>query len=267
MRQQGIDTRSNRRVAVLPRQISLFDRSEEFNNLRRAVVEKRQSLLLFGDEGSGKSCLLQRLASVSKDCLYVPHCVSPTDLLTGIIAAMKRDGTSKTELKVARAGLRQLKGLVQRIIEDRDWILIVDHVQSPSLALTHLIKELNYYGRTPVAFAGRSEHMEDIGNLRTLCVDRSCRLEIKPWSAAVALEFTRRQAASLGLQAFNLEETLKAIAEMSKGYPGPILKMLRMANEPTYQRDGQIKYHVLYLDYRLRGTRVASGDVELKPKQ
>ena len=97
--------------------------------------------------------------------------------------------------------------------------------------------------------------MEDIGTFRTFCTNRSSRLELKPWTRTIALEFTKQQAARVGLEASNLDEALQGIAEMSKGYPGPILKMLRMAKEPAYQRDGQIKFHVVGLDYRLRGTR------------
>jgi hypothetical protein len=237
------------------RQVSLFDRSEEFSALKRAVVENRKSMLVFGQEGSGKSSLLRRLASIRKECLYLPHCVSPTDLLTGIISAMGNAGIAKSELKPSRSGIGPMRGIVQRGLKERDWILLLDHVQSPSPALAHLVRELNYYGRTPLAFAGRSQHMEDIGNFRTFCTDRSCRIEMKPWPQAVALEFTRQQAATVGLTASNLEETLKAIADMSRGHPGPILEMLRMAKQPAYQRDGQVKVHVVYLDYRLRGTR------------
>jgi hypothetical protein len=42
---------------------------------------------------------------------------------------------------------------------------------------------------------------------------------------------------------------------MSKGYPGPILTMLQMAGQSAYRRNNQIKFHVVWLDYRLRGTR------------
>lgn len=240
----------------------LFERTEELARLREAVFNKHRPMLVYGEEGSGKTLLLQQLAAATKHALYVPHCDSPTDLLAGIIAAMERARIPKSELKMSRSTIPSMKGVVQRVLDKDNWILMLDHVQSPSVALGHLGKELNYYNRTPIVFAGRSVHMEDIGSFRTFCIDRSSRLELTPWPHAAALEFTRRHATEIGLTAANLEESLRGIAEMSNGYPGPILKMLRMAKDPAYRRNDQIKFHVVWLDYRLRGTGAISGNVK-----
>lgn len=240
----------------------LFNRTEEFARLKEAVLDRKRPMLVYGEEGSGKTLLLQQFLVTSKKALYVPHCDSPTDLLGGIITAMERASVPKSELKMSRASLPSMKGVVQRVLDNDNWILVLDHVQGPSVALGHLVKELNYYNRTPIVFAGRSEHMEDIGSFRTFCTDRSSRLELKPWPLTAALEFTRRHATEIGLSAANLEEALRGIAEMSKGYPGPILTMLRMAKEPAYRHDDQIKFHVVWLDYRLRGTGAISRNVK-----
>lgn len=241
--------------------LELFERAEELTRLRKDVLERRHSMLVFGEEGAGKTFLLQRLADASGDVLYIPYCKSPTDLLHGIAGAMQVSKIVRKRLSISKVSLRNLKGIVQRALAEHCWILAIDHVQSPSMALAHLAKELNYYGRTPVVFAGRSEHMEDIGNFRTFCTDRASRLELKPWPSSLALEFTRRHAEALSLKADNLEETIHGIAEMSRGYPGPILNMLKMAMLPAYMRDGQIKFHTVWLDYRLRGTG-ASGNMK-----
>lgn len=242
--------------------VAVFDHAEEFARLKNEVLEKRRPMLVFGEEGSGKTRLLKRLASATKSALYVQKCDTPTNLVAGSLEAMRCAGVSKDRLKTSGRSLRSLTNALQRNLDDGDWILVLDNLQSPSLALGHLAKELNYYNRTPIAFAGRSEHMEDIGTFRTFCTDRSSRLELKPWSSALALEFTKQNAHALGLQAANLDEAVRGIAEMSKGYPGPILKMLQMATLPAYRRDGQIKFHVVWLDYRLRGTQHASGNMK-----
>ncbi len=254
-------------MAVALDYASLFDRSEEFLRLKDIVLEKRRPMLVHGDEGAGKTRLLQRFAGLSKKILYVPHCDSPTDLLSGIIAAMQAAKVPKTALKMSRSSLLSSRGVVQRVLDADNWILALDHVQGPSVALGHLVKELNYYNRTPVVFAGRSEHMEDIGTFRTFCTDRSSRLELKAWPNIAALEFTRQNANAIGLAAVNLEEALRGIAEMSKGYPGPILKMLRMAKDPAYRHNEQIKFHVVWLDYRLRGTGAISGNMKPHSQQ
>jgi len=114
-----------------------------------------------------------------------------------------------------------------------------------------MVKDLFYYGRTPVMFAARSQHMEDVGALRSLCANKSERLEVKNWPPQIALEFAHRNAESSQLRASNLETALQSLVEWSDGNPGAILHMLRMARLPLYRAGDQIKTHILYVDYRM----------------
>jgi hypothetical protein len=114
-----------------------------------------------------------------------------------------------------------------------------------------MIKGMNYYGRTPVFFAARTPHMEDIGTLQPMCADRSERTEVRNLPPAISLEFAQREADRTGLWASNLEHALHLLVEWSEGNPGSILYMLKMAQWPRYRTGDQIKVHVLYLDYRM----------------
>src|ERR1035437_10270054 len=114
-----------------------------------------------------------------------------------------------------------------------------------------MIKDLHYYGRTPVIFASRSPHMEDIGALRPLCANKSERLELKNLPMHIALEFAQRDAQRSPLRASNLEAVLPSLVEWADGNPGAILHMLKMAQLPQYRAGDQIKAHILYVDYRM----------------
>jgi hypothetical protein len=129
--------------------------------------------------------------------------------------------------------------------------MVLDHLDAPSRVVTGMIKDLHYYGRTPVIFVARSPHMEDIGALRPLCANKSERLEVKNWPPQIALEFARREAERINLWSSNLEAILPPLVEWSDGNPGAILQMLKMAHLPQYRAGDQIKAHVLYLDYRM----------------
>lgn len=234
-----------------------FERVEETSALTQGVLLKRKSMLLFGEAASGKSRLLRAMAATHPDLVYVAATSSTRELLLGILAAIPSTAVSPSALSRAKtASLGGLKGLVQGKLEERKWVLILDHIHAPSSTISRLAKELNYYDRTPILFAGRSPHMEDIGGFRSFCFDRSSRLELKAWAPAVALEFARRQAELLYLNAANLEEALHGIAEMSRGYPGRILQMLRMAVDERYRQNGSIKFHVLYIDYSMGSSGV-----------
>jgi len=117
--------------------------------------------------------------------------------------------------------------------------------------VTGMIKEINYYGRTPVIFASRTPHMEDIGTLQPMCADRSERVELKNFPSSIALEFAQREAEKTALWASNLEHALHSLVEWSEGNPGSILNMIKMAQLTRYRMGDQIKVHVLYLDYRM----------------
>jgi hypothetical protein len=129
--------------------------------------------------------------------------------------------------------------------------MVLDHLDAPSRVVTGIIKDLHYYGRTPVFFASRSPYMEDIGAMRPLCANKSERLEVKNWPPQIALEFAQREAERIQLWASNLEAILSSLVERSGGNPGAILQMLKMAHMPQYRAGDQIKAHVLYLDYRM----------------
>jgi len=115
--------------------------------------------------------------------------------------------------------------------------------------VTGIIKDLNYYGRTPVFFAARTPHMEDIGSLQPMCADRSERVELKNLPSPIAREFAHREVERTGLWASNLEPALHSLVEWSSGNPASILQMVKMAHLPKYRMGDQIKAHVLYLDY------------------
>lgn len=242
-------TGSNDAVAT-----SIVERSTEIASLSQGVILNRKSMLLFGQTGAGKTRLLKTLAASNPYIVYTPVSPSARELMVGILSAMRIDNR-KLEIAQRAKGtsLVALRGMVQRRLEEQPWTLFLDQVQSPSNAISHLLKELNYFERTPMLIAARSEHMEDIGGLRSLCLNRTSRVELKPWPIPIALEFARQQAALSHLTADNLDEALKGIAEMSQGYPGRILQMLRMAGEPTYRRGDSVKFHVLYVDYSMNG--------------
>jgi hypothetical protein len=233
---------------------ALLERFAELSHLRQRIAQRR-SLLLFGDQGVGKTRILQQIAASDKDVLYIAKGHAPREFLLALIDALDRSRRTKTapSRSLQAMSVLSLKGIAQGGLEAGNRILMIDHVQSPTTTLGHLVKELNYYGRTPVIFAARSQHMEDIGSLRSLCFDKSERLELKNWPEAVALEFARRRAVGANLVAKNLESSLQEMIEMSHGNPGAIVQMIEMAKQPRYRLGEQIKVHILYLDFRMKG--------------
>jgi len=228
------------------------DRTEERARLQAQVLRKK-SMLIFGPEGVGKTRLLQSFIPTQPLALYVGHMSSPRDLLLGLIQNLHRLEKRQLRLPTSPQSLRtsSLKGMVLRALDELPFLLFLDHLSGPSRVVTGLIKEMNYYGRTPIYFAARTPHMEDVGGLLPMCSDRSERLEVRNLPPSIALRFAKREAEKSGLWSSNLESALDSIVDWCDGNPGAILQMLKMAQYDRYRLGDQIKAHILYLDFRM----------------
>ncbi len=231
--------------------LSCVAREEEMGRLRNQAG-MRKSLLIHGPEGVGKSRLLRAFAESQPLALYVARMRSPREFLLALFSALHAaDEAIKVPANLDALSTSSLKGIAHRALDAHPFLLALDQLDAPSRVLAGMIKDLHYYGRTPVLFAARSPHMEDIGALRALCANQSERLEVKNWPLNVALEFAWREAERSQLQASNLETVLPSLVEWSGGNPGAILHMLKMAELPQYRAGDHIKAQILYVDYRM----------------
>jgi hypothetical protein len=226
-------------------------RTEELDRLREQA-RVRKSILIFGPEGVGKSRLLRTFCASEQFALFVGNSRSPREFLLELLEAMRTTTKSDTIPKdISALSARSLKGIAHRALDLAPYFIAIDHLSGPSRVLTGIVKDLHYYGRTPIFFAARSPHMEDIGALQALCALKTERIELRNWTQPIALEFAKRQTVTIGLWATNLESALHSFVEWSEGNPSIILGLLEMASRPRYRMDDQIKAHILYVDYRM----------------
>jgi hypothetical protein len=226
------------------------DRTEELIRLREQT-QKRKSMLVFGPEGVGKSRLLQQFVKMEPLALYVSQTGSPRELMLSILQSLRASGQKGIRFPAngMSCSTNSLRAAVDTALEQFPFFLVLDQVSGPSRVVTGIIKDLNYYDRTPIIFAARTHHMEDIGTLQPLCSDRSERTEVKNFAPVTALEFARIQAERAGLHGANLQPALESMVEWSQGNPGSLIQMVAMAKLPKYRMEDQIKVHVLYLDH------------------
>jgi hypothetical protein len=231
--------------------LSCVEREEELGRLRNQA-KIRKSMLVYGPEGVGKSRLLRTFVDSQPLTLYVAQMKSPREFLLALLDALHSvDERIRVPGNISALSSSSLKGIVNRALDTRPFLMVLDHLDAPSRVVTGMIKDLNYYGRTPVIFASRSPHMEDIGALRPLCALKSERIELENLPQKIALEFAMRDAERIKLWASNLDSILPSLVEWSDGNPGAILQMLKMAHLPQYRVGDQIKSHILYIDYRM----------------
>ncbi|HVU48721.1 MAG TPA: hypothetical protein VHD85_21520, partial [Terracidiphilus sp.] len=185
--------------------LDAVERTDELGRLR-AQAHARKCLLIFGAEGVGKSRLLRTFCASEPFAAFVSNTRSPREFFLELLEAMRpAAGNGAIPKDIAAQSARSLKGIAQRVLDTAPYLIAIDQLSGPSRVLAGAIKDLHHYGRTPIFFAARSPHMEDIGALQSLCVLKTERIEIKDWPQTIALEFAARQAESLGLEATNLE--------------------------------------------------------------
>ena len=149
------------------------ERQKELDCLRNQA-KIRKSLLVFGPEGVGKSRLLRAFVENQTLALYVGQIRSPREFAVTLLQALhSADDEMKVPGNLSALSTSSLKGIVHRALDTHPFLMILDHLDAPSRVVTGMIKDLHYYGRTPVIFASRSPHMEDIGALRPLCANLS----------------------------------------------------------------------------------------------
>ena len=186
--------------------LAAVERIEEMARVQ-AQAQRRKSMLIFGPETVGKTRLLESFVKTQPLALYVSHLQSPRDLVLALVERLrslnKRDVRLPSNPKALSTS--SLKGIIQRALDQGPFMLALDHLSGPSRVVTGMIKEMNYYGRTPIFFAARTPHMEDIGTLLPMCSDRSERVEVKNLTPPIALEFAQREVERTDLWASNLE--------------------------------------------------------------
>jgi hypothetical protein len=180
--------------------LAAVERSEELARLQ-TQAQRRKSMLIFGPEAVGKTRLLRSFVQTQSLALLAAQVQSPREMLLVLIEELRRIAKPEISLPAnwESLGTGSLKGIVQRALERYPFLLVLDHLAGPSRVVTGLIKDLNYFDRTPVIFAARTPHMEDIGTLQPMCAGKSERLELKEFPPPIALEFARRQASLTGL--------------------------------------------------------------------
>jgi hypothetical protein len=247
----------------------MVGRQTELRRLLDAIV-KRESLLIWGPAGAGKTRLVQTALSelpgeIARRCLQHSGEQSLQEVLRGLVRwladvddplilakfrAEKADYPSFKSWLQEQTSLR-LRGLLYRAATERQYWIFLDHMPPLSHAFARVIKELIWKCKTPVYLLASRFSPEHIGKAWSLYWTNRYRMEVEPLPESEARDLLESCIRRFALVNFDLLGFREEILRLSGHLPGAIARMCALAAEPRYHYARRIKTRLVHVDYLL----------------
>jgi hypothetical protein len=242
---------------MFPMTLPLIGRRSEIGRLRTSV-RKRESLLVLGPAGSGKTALAR--AVVDEDVIYLSYPATLHDLLTDLARALLESGhrsllglarpAGDLESWLSRQTSVRLKGLLGTSLEAEPRAIILDGIDRASFPTYRFLQRL--YFAKGMAFLATARDAICLGALGRLFWDPRATLHLEPLNQADSMRLFDIAADQSGLRNLDVQEFRDKVLESAGGNPGQIVEMCRMASNPIYVSGRHIKFAPLRIDVLTR---------------
>jgi len=242
-------------------------REEEAARLRAAILQ-RESVLIAGPQGIGKTALVTHvLGELPCEARRRTLCVDGIEglqlLLRELVKQLHRagDSTLHSQLRAERVrsnnfkgwltqqSTSRLKGEIYRAAEKGLYTVFFDHLPPLTHAMAKVLRELVWMRNTPVYLVARGFGEEDAGHASSLYWANRQRLALGPLPEGAARELLDICIRRFGLAGMNLDGFCNEILKLSSGNPGAIVNMCRLASQSKYHYGSRIKTKLVYIDH------------------
>jgi len=227
----------------------------------RQAIRKRESLLLIGPPGSGKSRLLRLAANLAGgDAICLRFRPVPHDLLAALAVLLIRAAhqpfigsaapRGDPERWAAKQTSVRLKGLIWTALAVEPRLLLLDGVENASHPVYRFFQRVYHSPGMQIIAAAR--HPAGMGALHRLFWDPRLMLRLPPLTDAESLHLFELAADHFGLRGLDLEDFRPRVIGSAQGNPGQILEMCRMATSAQYVSGAHVKFAPLRIDAMAR---------------
>jgi energy-coupling factor transporter ATP-binding protein EcfA2 len=247
----------------------LLGLSRELDRLKHAFA-KRESLLIIGPAGAGKTTLIQTAIAQlpnPREIVVIKYSANPHTLLVDLarsllvgghreLAKRAKPGANMEKWLAAQTSMH-LKGLLWTSLESEPRILVLDGIEGASFPMYRFLQRLYFARGTAIMAAARDP--ASLGALGRLFWDPRSMMDIPPLSHADAQQLFNLAVKKFGLEQFDLDEFREKVLESARGNPGQIIEMCRLAANPQYVNGRHIMFAPLRIDVMMRFLSTATG--------
>jgi len=245
----------------------LIGREREMDRLR-AGIRQRESLLIWGPRGAGKSALLREAVAESAHAasgryLYIDGAQSRKGILLELFAqlfaahdgwVLSKAGCDRADESAFRGWLAKqsslrLRGIAARALQETRYWIFLDHLPPATHATARLLKDLTRMCGTPVYLAARGATAKEIGEAWSIYWNPEHWLELGALPESAAHRLLNSCWKANELSTLELEESGGEILRLSGRLPGAIWEMCALAREPRFHAGRRIKMSLLRTEY------------------
>jgi hypothetical protein len=230
--------------AAEEREVPLVGRQAEVQAVARAL-RSRQSRLIFGVSGIGKTRLLEEALSR----YHGPHSLLCTP---GVLHELLVRLAEVLRCRIARyptlsdATSIALKGAVLDALKAEPRPILLEDFEHADPRMYRFLQEVYHVPGNCLIVTARSR--DCLGHLRKLLWDPREEISLKPLMPPECKKLFGAATSKFGLGSLDLEDFRQKVLMSARGNPGQILAMCRLAARREYQDGRHIKFLPLRMD-------------------
>jgi integrase/recombinase XerD len=209
------------------------------------LMRRRKNVLILGNEGVGKSALVENVlgSGVVKNLLYSKRSTTLKETLVNMV------GSALGGKDVQEQTILSLKKICYRLLDSRPEYAVLDHiawVEPKFYGFLTYLKERN----VPFLVATRKPGKKNIGHLWMGLYDFE-KIEIRNLDQTKAGQLIDFYASSIALEIAAAEDFKRAVFKISAGNPKIILELCWLAQDDKYRKKGYVDVKLMDLDRRI----------------